>query len=60
MFSAKDINLKSFDTENLKQMGMMLYNCLSISSLNMSNFNIINVRIWVVYLENVPIWQKLI
>ena len=36
--SLKEINLSSFNTSNLKDMGNMFYNCKSITSLNLGNF----------------------
>ena len=38
-----NINLSSFNTQNVKDMSGMFYNCLSLTNINISNFNTQNV-----------------
>ena len=39
----KELNLNSFNTENVIFMNSMFYGCSSLENLNLNNFNINNV-----------------
>ena len=41
--SLKNIDLSSFNTQNVIHMRKMFYNCISLSNLDLSNFNTQNV-----------------
>ena len=38
-----NINLSNFNTNNVKDMSFMFYECSSLTNINLSNFNTINV-----------------
>ena len=41
--SLTNLNLKSFDTSNVREMSNMFKNCQSLKHLDLSNFNVNNV-----------------
>ena len=43
-FSLKSIDLSSFNTINVNDMGYMFYECCSLKTINLSSFNTINVN----------------
>ena len=42
--SLNNLNLSNFNTQNVTDMGNMLYECSSLNNLNLSNFNTQNVN----------------
>ena len=49
--SLTSINLSSFDTSNVKNMGSMFDKCHSLISLNLSNFDTSSLQSWKKCLE---------